>query len=484
MRLLRTIALAVVCCLLPPSAITQQAPAAGSAEEKEVKEAFDKIKKAHEKGAKDDSDEIKKLKTEAIKLVDKHYKIPQDNVDGEPTYDPGMKKTQEGETIPSDRTQNKKGNKAKVTIGERAFSSPGWLASSKLHEIVGHGTQAMEGRWPTSDKGSEIAEVEAYDLELANAEKNGLSEDEINDLKARRKSHYDALDDDNKKKIDDKKYNTLAMLPPSDRSVKDLAGNAQVFVAGTVLADEVTQVTVRGPQSLEGMVVEAEANGRQVKSKTDKYGRVFLDLSSLGAVSAGTTVLLRARDSSGHNVANAQTTVQPQTGVPIRRPEIPKMPTQLRNGNIVTLNGTHLGADAQLVVGNQAQETLAASSRQLTSFVSAPTGSQPLYVVTPFGVSQSQTCQVYNFSMTASKTTITRGEHITATATYEGLAPGSQVLFTNRTPTVVQMQSSGAVCSNLTCTVKIAQPQGTIVLDLLGQSAGRFVIDYEVSVPK
>src|SRR5690348_17087789 len=102
MRISRLGPLMLSCCLLIVLVVAQQKPANDSQEMKDINKAFDDIKKAHEKGAKDDSDEIKKLKTKAIELVDKGYKIPKDNVKGEPTYDPGT--DGEGESIPDDRT--------------------------------------------------------------------------------------------------------------------------------------------------------------------------------------------------------------------------------------------------------------------------------------------------------------------------------------------------------------------------------------------
>ncbi len=460
----------------------QQKPADDSQEKKDIDKVFDDIKKAHDKGAKDDSDDIKKLKTKAIELVDKGYKIPQDNAaEGYPKYDPDV--SGEGVTIPEDTSGNKKGNKAKVRMGEKAFTTPGWLASSKLHELVGHGAQSMEGRWPTTPKGKAIQEVEAYDLEIANAKANGLTDAEIADLKARRKTYYDKLDEDNQKKVDKKEYPTLAMLAPPDKSMGELAGKAQVFVAGTVTADEITEVTVRGPREFNGVVVEVQANGKTVKSKTDSHGHALLDLAALGALAGGATATVRALGPGGKPLATGQTTVQTETAPPLARPQLPKIPAQLRNGDVVTLKGSNLGADTQLVVGNQVQENLAASSHEITTFVSAPVGAQPVYAVTPFGVSQSQTSQLYTFQLGATKSTITRGEHIAASAQYAGLPAGTQVTFTNTTPNVVSMQAPGAACSGQQCMMRITEPSGTVSLDLLGQSAGVFNINYEVNFP-
>ena len=95
-----------------------------------------------------------------------------------------------------------------VNIGSKAFSSPGWLASSVGHEIV-HTQQAAD-RWYTDPQGTAINEIEAYDWEIKHANDNGLSAAEVTELNKRRKSYYDDLNADNKKIVDGGSYK----LPP------------------------------------------------------------------------------------------------------------------------------------------------------------------------------------------------------------------------------------------------------------------------------
>ncbi|HEY6254034.1 MAG TPA: hypothetical protein VI685_29120 [Candidatus Angelobacter sp.] len=483
MRISKLGPLMLFCSLLAAPYRPQQKPADDSKEMKEINKTFDDIKKAHDNGAADDSDEIKKLKTQAIEQVDKGYKIPNDNAaPGYPKYDPGKVPKGAGGKK-NEASSAKDGKKVKTSLGEDAFSSPGWLASTKLHEIVGHGGQAANGRWYNDAKGSAINEVECYDLEIANAEKNGLSKDEIEILKKRRKEHYDKLDDDNKKKVDNKDY-TVAMLEPPDKSVGELAGNAQVFVAGTVTADEVTQVTVRGPREFQGVVVEVEANGKRVKARTDSHGHAMINLAVLGTIGGATIATVRALGQGGKPLTTGQTHLEPRPAIPqVGRPELPKVPAQLRNGDIVTLKGSNLGADTRLVAGNQVQENLAASNSDITAFVSAPVGPQPVYAVTPFGVSQSQISQFYSFNLAATQNTIARGQHLTASAQYAGLPAGTQITFTNATPEVVKVQAQGGTCSGQQCVVRVSESSGTASLDLLGQSAGKFVIQYQINFP-
>jgi WXG100 family type VII secretion target len=123
----------------------------------------------------------------------KQYGIDVSQVNGKPTYNSATKG--EGATAPN----------RKVSIGDAAYSSPGWLASSVGHESL-HARQAAEGRWYTDPQGDAMNEVECYDWEIKNAPSNGLSAAEVKDLASRRKSYYDTLNATNKKQIDSGKY--------------------------------------------------------------------------------------------------------------------------------------------------------------------------------------------------------------------------------------------------------------------------------------
>ncbi len=468
--------LSIVLLAATAGILTAQDRTATDDQVKEIQKVLDKIKDAEKDGK---TDEVKKLKKEAITLADKYYKIPQDNADGEPEYGPGT--TGEGESEPS----GEGGKKVKVKLGEKTFTTPGWLASTKLHEIVGHGGQAAAGHWYVDRKGTAIQEVEAYDLEIENAKKNGLSDAEIADLKKRRKKYYDKLNDDNKKKVDAKNY-VLALAPASGNSMGALAGAAQVFVAGVVLAEDDLPVTVRGPNQLTGMVVTAEVGGKTIEARTDAQGHAVLEMGAAAAAVAGTAVaLVKVTDSTGKVVATSKFNIEPGVPQPTSQPQISSLPKYIRNGDVVTVPGQNLGSDARLVIGDKFQEPLSASSRQIVAFVDAPkVGDHAAYVLAPGGESPSQTVHCYNFTVHASKSTITRGEHVSAAAEFAGLPVGTQIVLTNTTPNVITMKGLGeAESTGLTSTFRVTAPEGKVNLDLTGQSRGAFAVNYELKFP-
>ncbi|MEO6060618.1 MAG: WXG100 family type VII secretion target [Thermoflexales bacterium] len=123
----------------------------------------------------------------------KQYGIDVSAVKGKVTYDSNT--SGEGET-------SKDGT---VTIGDDAFTSPQWLASSIGHEAL-HAQQARDGRWNDTKQGVAMNETEAYDWEIRNAERNGLNDADKATLASRRAIKYGRLNADNKARADEGNY--------------------------------------------------------------------------------------------------------------------------------------------------------------------------------------------------------------------------------------------------------------------------------------
>jgi len=134
----------------------------------------------------------------AIQEAIKQYGIDTSPIKGGLTYSPELEidgKTHQG---------------GSVEIGDSAFNSPGWLASTIGHEAL-HAKQLNEGRWYTDSTGTALNEVEAYDCELANAEQNGLSAAEIEAVRARRAESLDGLPNDYKLRMIDQGHWTYTL---------------------------------------------------------------------------------------------------------------------------------------------------------------------------------------------------------------------------------------------------------------------------------
>ena len=151
---------------------------------------------------------------------------------------------------------------------------------------------------------------------------------------------------------------------------------------------------------------------------------------------------------------------------------------------MLTIPGTNLGPQCDVIVGKQVLETLAASANEIIAFVDTPSlGAQEAWVRNPHGESQSFETNVYSFVVSAPQTTIRRGENVTATAQYAALPPNSQVRFKNNTPGVVNMSVVGAQMSGDEAVVTIRNANGTIPVSLKGINSGAFSISYDVLPP-
>jgi hypothetical protein len=138
-----------------------------------------------------------------------------------------------------------------------------------------------------------------------------------------------------------------------------------------------------------------------------------------------------------------------------------------------------------MIVGNQVQETLAVSANEVTAYVDTATlGNQDAWIRNPYGESKSFETNVYSFEVSAPRTTIRRGEQLTATAQYQSLRPGSEIRFKNNTPEVVTMNVAGARSSGNDAVLTVKNQAGTIPVNLKGLNTGAFSISYEVVPPE
>ena len=125
----------------------------------------------------------------AIELAIDLYGIDISDANGVPSYAPGLSGTS---------LTHEDGS---VEIGPDFFDTPGLLASVIGHEMV-HTHQLAEGRWYLEEQGIIMNEVEAYDWELQQADENGLTQSEIDEVTQLRSLYYDLLTDENQELAD------------------------------------------------------------------------------------------------------------------------------------------------------------------------------------------------------------------------------------------------------------------------------------------
>jgi len=91
-----------------------------------------------------------------------------------------------------------------VKLDASAFDSgAGRLGSTLAHEIEVHVNEQLEkDRWYEGKVGADLNQVEAYDHQLATAERFGLSDEEVEEIRSKRDEYYDRLDEEYKKRVD------------------------------------------------------------------------------------------------------------------------------------------------------------------------------------------------------------------------------------------------------------------------------------------
>lgn len=249
-----------------------------------------------------------------------------------------------------------------------------------------------------------------------------------------------------------------------------------LYVTGTVLSDEKMLVSVLGTKTIEGNVVTAELNGNKTETKTDNKGHAILDFSAIAAGMVGQGVaVIKTFDKNGQLLGTLNTTVQ--NGTPsLARPAIEQLPKNLPKDEAVTIPGQNLGAEAKLTCGDQVQETLSASDKEMIVFTNAKPGEQKAYVTTPNGVSESQTVNIYSLDFALAKNSIRPKENVQAQVHYESIPVGTKLIFTNKSPETIKMTIPGGENAANECIYTVAEKNGSLPVNITGILRGNFKI--------
>jgi hypothetical protein len=250
-----------------------------------------------------------------------------------------------------------------------------------------------------------------------------------------------------------------------------------LYVTGTVLSEEKMLVSVLGTKTIEGNVVSAELNGKKTEATTDNKGHAILDFS---AISKGLTdpslAVIKAFDKNGNLISSENSRVLIGNNSIPARPVIDQLPSNLPKGEVIVIPGQNLGTDAKLTCGDQVQETLSASDKEMTVFTRANPGQQQAFVVTPNGVSESQTVNVYSLDFALPKNSIKPRENVQAMVHYESIPEGTKLIFTNISPETIKMTIPGAVNTASECIYTVVEQNGSLPVNITGILRGNFKI--------
>lgn len=123
------------------------------------------------------------------------YQINTSAVSGKPTFNPKIV----GATAATDIISRE------VIVGMDAFRSPGWLASHIRHETF-H-AEDYEDYWHIEDQvAKDMLHIRVYDKQLSFAGQDGLTDDEIKEIRKKRLKYYNRLSKKHREDVDKGNY--------------------------------------------------------------------------------------------------------------------------------------------------------------------------------------------------------------------------------------------------------------------------------------
>ena len=254
-----------------------------------------------------------------------------------------------------------------------------------------------------------------------------------------------------------------------------------LYVSGTVSSNSQMLVSVQDTKTIKGKVVTAEINGKKTEARTDKNGHAILDFSVIAkGLVAPTVATIKSIDKKGKEISSATTIVHPGSSKHMGSPVIENLPVNISTNEVMTIQGQNLSTDAQLVCGNQIQETLSASDREMTVLNKAKTGEQQLYVKTSNGISESQKVNIYALDFVLPKSSISPKEKVQAMVHYESIPVGTKLIFTNQSSGTIKMSIPESKVAANECIYTISEKNGTIPVNVTGITNGNFLINLDL----
>ena len=265
-------------------------------------------------------------------------------------------------------------------------------------------------------------------------------------------------------------------------------GTTRIAVVGTVREEEV-MITSRG--SIGGTVTLETEDGEELAvAVPDEDGHFTIDFGDIAAGAEVATFILTALDSDGK--AQARTTVEYVPGTPpeVMGPPAPTTPEipYLQNHQLHELKGRNFGEGTEVVVTDKRgeatlQETLSFSTDRIMYFLDGTVGPKEVRVWNELGSSEPFEVGVYEFGVTAGKTSLIRRETTSVTAFYDGLPAGTRIVFTNISKNVTVTPNSEAEVAGNDITFTVEESAGEVSMHVSARQAGDWGLKYRIEFP-
>ena len=203
-----------------------------------------------------------------------------------------------------------------------------------------------------------------------------------------------------------------------------------------------------------------------------------------------TTLVLKAFDADGNE--QTKTTVEYLPGEPAAvtgppEPKTPEIPFQ-QNNRLHQLQGGYFDAGTEVVITDAQgeavmQETLSTSTNQIKYYLDSEVGPQEARVFNEFGSSQPIGLGVYNFDVAAGKTALSKHETTTVNASYDGLVPGTRIVFTNVSENVTITPKGKAKVDGNEIAFTVKRSAGEVAMKVKARQEGDWGLDYRIEFP-
>ena len=265
-------------------------------------------------------------------------------------------------------------------------------------------------------------------------------------------------------------------------------GTTRISVVGTLREEEV-MITSRG--SIGGTVTLETEDGEELAvAVPDEDGHFTIDFGAIAAGAEVATFILTALDSDGK--AQARTTVEYVPGTPpeVMGPPAPTTPEipYLQNHQLHELKGRNFGEGTEVVITDEQgeatlQETLSFSTDRIMYFLDGTVGPKEVQVWNELGSSEPFEIGVYEFGVTAGKTSLIRRETTSVTAFYDGLPAGTRIVFTNISKNVTVTPNREAEVAGNDITFTVGESAGEVSMHVSARQAGDWGLKYRLEFP-
>jgi hypothetical protein len=270
---------------------------------------------------------------------------------------------------------------------------------------------------------------------------------------------------------------------------KPPTGTTRIAAVGTV-KDEKVKMTSRGGSIGGTVTVENEEGEELITAVPDEDGHFTIDFGNIDVLKDESVLTITHVDSQGNPETSTTVNYIPEKQTKWTTPPVitPPEVTYLENNQLYDIEGSYLGENAEVFITDEEgvyneQDVVSSSGSFTQYYLDSPVGPSEIVVLNDFGFSEPVEVGVYEFGVTAGKTSLSKNEKSFITGVYEGLPVGTRIIFTNTSENVtLKPKGKGRVSGNDVIFI-VKTPNGEVSMDLKAKQAGGWSVNYNLEFP-